>query len=191
MLSASDLTVGKIYAAMMIMDYYKQSKAKKQRQQLEEQVRLSKGSRWGCSEHPRSFLPHPNPACSQLPGMQQRDGDGGTGWGVVSTRHVYVHPHAANTSTPSPSQTVGAWVVKHLDMRLHCLRTQLLPFLNTEKCPHVPAHGAVLPAAGNHLECKGSALPPAGHPLGPVSIALRRREVALSLFCSCSPRFIP
>lgn len=44
MLSASDLTVGKIYAAMMIMDYYKQSKAKKQRQQLEEQVRLSKGT---------------------------------------------------------------------------------------------------------------------------------------------------
>uniref|UniRef100_H3AUU1 Voltage-dependent R-type calcium channel subunit alpha n=1 Tax=Latimeria chalumnae TaxID=7897 RepID=H3AUU1_LATCH len=35
---ASDLTIGKIYAAMMIMDYYKQSKAKKQRQQLEEQV---------------------------------------------------------------------------------------------------------------------------------------------------------
>eukprot|EP00072_Mus_musculus_P066581 XP_017168344.1 PREDICTED: voltage-dependent R-type calcium channel subunit alpha-1E isoform X15 [Mus musculus] len=35
---ASDLTVGKIYAAMMIMDYYKQSKVKKQRQQLEEQV---------------------------------------------------------------------------------------------------------------------------------------------------------
>uniref|UniRef100_A0A8C3IS63 Calcium voltage-gated channel subunit alpha1 E n=1 Tax=Chrysemys picta bellii TaxID=8478 RepID=A0A8C3IS63_CHRPI len=34
----SDLTVGKIYAAMMIMDYYKQSKAKKQKQQLEEQV---------------------------------------------------------------------------------------------------------------------------------------------------------
>lgn len=37
--SASDLTVGKIYAAMMIMDYYKQSKVKKQRQQLEEQVK--------------------------------------------------------------------------------------------------------------------------------------------------------
>lgn len=39
-LLASDLTVGKIYAAMMIMDYYKQSKVKKQRQQLEEQVRI-------------------------------------------------------------------------------------------------------------------------------------------------------
>lgn len=38
---ATDLTVGKIYAAMMIMDYYKQSKAKKQRQQLEEQVQFN------------------------------------------------------------------------------------------------------------------------------------------------------
>lgn len=36
--SASDMTIGKIYAAMMIMDYYKQSKTKKLRQQLEEQV---------------------------------------------------------------------------------------------------------------------------------------------------------
>lgn len=60
MLSASDLTVGKIYAAMMIMDYYKQSKAKKQRQQLEEQVRLTEGTWWvgrGCSEQPRCLLP--------------------------------------------------------------------------------------------------------------------------------------
>lgn len=39
--SASDMTIGKIYAAMMIMDYYKQSKAKKLRQQLEEQVFFS------------------------------------------------------------------------------------------------------------------------------------------------------
>lgn len=41
MFLASDLTVGKIYAAMMIMDYYKQSKVKKQRQQLEEQVKVN------------------------------------------------------------------------------------------------------------------------------------------------------
>lgn len=33
------MTIGKIYAAMMIMDYYKQNKAKKLRQQLEEQVK--------------------------------------------------------------------------------------------------------------------------------------------------------
>uniref|UniRef100_A0A8C1RHR0 Voltage-dependent calcium channel type A subunit alpha-1 n=1 Tax=Cyprinus carpio TaxID=7962 RepID=A0A8C1RHR0_CYPCA len=39
---ASDMTIGKIYAAMMIMDYYKQNKAKKLRQQLEEQVMIQK-----------------------------------------------------------------------------------------------------------------------------------------------------
>ncbi|XP_062407950.1 voltage-dependent R-type calcium channel subunit alpha-1E-like [Sardina pilchardus] len=33
----TDMTVGKIYASMMIMDYFKQNKAKKLRQQLEEQ----------------------------------------------------------------------------------------------------------------------------------------------------------
>ncbi|XP_030647627.1 voltage-dependent R-type calcium channel subunit alpha-1E [Chanos chanos] len=33
----TDMTVGKIYASMMIMDYFKQSKAKKLRQQVEEQ----------------------------------------------------------------------------------------------------------------------------------------------------------
>uniref|UniRef100_A0A3B4E281 Voltage-dependent calcium channel alpha-1 subunit IQ domain-containing protein n=1 Tax=Pygocentrus nattereri TaxID=42514 RepID=A0A3B4E281_PYGNA len=34
----TDMTVGKIYASMMIMDYFKQSKAKKLRQQAEKQV---------------------------------------------------------------------------------------------------------------------------------------------------------
>ena len=36
---ATDLTVGKIYAAMMIMEYYRQSKAKKLQALREEQVR--------------------------------------------------------------------------------------------------------------------------------------------------------
>lgn len=36
---ATDLTVGKIYAAMMIMEYYRQSKAKKLQAMREEQVR--------------------------------------------------------------------------------------------------------------------------------------------------------
>lgn len=35
---ATDLTVGKIYAAMMIMEYYRQSKAKKLQAMREEQV---------------------------------------------------------------------------------------------------------------------------------------------------------
>uniref|UniRef100_A0A4W5PMZ6 Voltage-dependent calcium channel alpha-1 subunit IQ domain-containing protein n=1 Tax=Hucho hucho TaxID=62062 RepID=A0A4W5PMZ6_9TELE len=39
--SATDLTVGKIYAAMMIMEYYRQSKAKRSQARLEaEQVQL-------------------------------------------------------------------------------------------------------------------------------------------------------
>lgn len=36
----TDMTVGKIYASMMIMDYFKQSKAKKLRRLAEEQVRV-------------------------------------------------------------------------------------------------------------------------------------------------------
>lgn len=36
--TATDLTVGKIYAAMMIMEYYRQSKAKKLQAMREEQV---------------------------------------------------------------------------------------------------------------------------------------------------------
>lgn len=47
---ASDMTIGKIYAAMMIMDYYKQNKAKKLRQQLEEQVLFMKHS-WTCIDN--------------------------------------------------------------------------------------------------------------------------------------------
>lgn len=41
--TATDLTVGKIYAAMMIMEYYRQSKAKKLQAMREEQVLPSLG----------------------------------------------------------------------------------------------------------------------------------------------------
>uniref|UniRef100_A0A3P8RYW6 Calcium voltage-gated channel subunit alpha1 E n=1 Tax=Amphiprion percula TaxID=161767 RepID=A0A3P8RYW6_AMPPE len=46
----TDMTVGKIYASMMIMDYFKQNKAKKLRQQLEAQV-----SSFNCP-HPSELL---------------------------------------------------------------------------------------------------------------------------------------
>uniref|UniRef100_A0A8C2YHV2 Voltage-dependent R-type calcium channel subunit alpha n=1 Tax=Coturnix japonica TaxID=93934 RepID=A0A8C2YHV2_COTJA len=74
----SDLTVGKIYAAMMIMDYYKQSKAKKQRQQLEEQVKLGEStwcSGWLSGEATltgTTFISHPDLTAVQPP----------TGWGA-------------------------------------------------------------------------------------------------------------
>ncbi|KAM4722199.1 voltage-dependent R-type calcium channel subunit alpha-1E [Rhinophrynus dorsalis] len=64
---ASDLTVGKIYAAMMIMDYYKQSKAKKQRQQLEEQRNAPMFQRMEASTLPEEILSN----AKALPYLQQ------------------------------------------------------------------------------------------------------------------------
>ncbi|KAM9325782.1 voltage-dependent R-type calcium channel subunit alpha-1E [Gastrophryne carolinensis] len=64
---ASDLTVGKIYAAMMIMDYYKQSKAKKARQQLEEQKNAPMFQRMEASSLPEEILSN----AKALPYLQQ------------------------------------------------------------------------------------------------------------------------
>ncbi|XP_031792851.1 voltage-dependent R-type calcium channel subunit alpha-1E isoform X5 [Sarcophilus harrisii] len=64
---ASDLTVGKIYAAMMIMDYYKQSKIKKQRQQLEEQKNAPMFQRMEPSSLPQEILSN----AKALPYLQQ------------------------------------------------------------------------------------------------------------------------
>lgn len=49
---ATDLTVGKIYAAMMIMEYYRQSKAKKLQALREEQVRP-----WALAPSPLVLFP--------------------------------------------------------------------------------------------------------------------------------------
>ncbi|XP_042564802.1 voltage-dependent R-type calcium channel subunit alpha-1E isoform X4 [Clupea harengus] len=53
---AGDMTIGKIYAAMMIMDYYKQSKAKKLRQQLEDQKHAPMFQRMDASSLPQDIL---------------------------------------------------------------------------------------------------------------------------------------
>uniref|UniRef100_A0A2K6H0A7 Voltage-dependent R-type calcium channel subunit alpha n=1 Tax=Propithecus coquereli TaxID=379532 RepID=A0A2K6H0A7_PROCO len=63
----SDLTVGKIYAAMMIMDYYKQSKVKKQRQQLEEQKNAPMFQRMEPSSLPQEIIAN----AKALPYLQQ------------------------------------------------------------------------------------------------------------------------
>uniref|UniRef100_A0A670I900 Voltage-dependent R-type calcium channel subunit alpha n=1 Tax=Podarcis muralis TaxID=64176 RepID=A0A670I900_PODMU len=63
----TDLTVGKIYAAMMIMDYYKQSKAKKQRQQLEEQKNAPMFQRMEPSSLPQEIISN----AKALPYLQQ------------------------------------------------------------------------------------------------------------------------
>uniref|UniRef100_A0A673YDY8 Calcium voltage-gated channel subunit alpha1 E n=1 Tax=Salmo trutta TaxID=8032 RepID=A0A673YDY8_SALTR len=53
---ANHMTIGKIYAAMMIMDYYKQNKAKKLRQQLEEQKHAPMFQRMDASTLPQDIL---------------------------------------------------------------------------------------------------------------------------------------
>ncbi|XP_053102996.1 voltage-dependent R-type calcium channel subunit alpha-1E isoform X7 [Hemicordylus capensis] len=63
----TDLTIGKIYAAMMIMDYYKQSKAKKQRQQLEEQKNAPMFQRMEPSSLPQEIISN----AKALPYLQQ------------------------------------------------------------------------------------------------------------------------
>nr|KAF6396282.1 calcium voltage-gated channel subunit alpha1 E [Rousettus aegyptiacus] len=74
---ASDLTVGKIYAAMMIMDYYKQSKVKKQRQQLEEQKNAPMFQRMEPSSLPQEIIAN----AKALPYLQQDPGSGLSGRG--------------------------------------------------------------------------------------------------------------
>uniref|UniRef100_A0ABI7WLJ1 Voltage-dependent R-type calcium channel subunit alpha n=1 Tax=Felis catus TaxID=9685 RepID=A0ABI7WLJ1_FELCA len=74
---ASDLTVGKIYAAMMIMDYYKQSKVKKQRQQLEEQKNAPMFQRMEPSSLPQEIIAN----AKALPYLQQDPVSGLSGRG--------------------------------------------------------------------------------------------------------------
>eukprot|EP00062_Callorhinchus_milii_P017288 gi/632969665/ref/XP_007901204.1/ PREDICTED: voltage-dependent R-type calcium channel subunit alpha-1E [Callorhinchus milii] len=52
---SSELTVGKIYAAMMIMDYYKQSKSQKHKSQQEEQSRTPMFQRMEASSLPEEI----------------------------------------------------------------------------------------------------------------------------------------
>uniref|UniRef100_H0W9Y8 Voltage-dependent P/Q-type calcium channel subunit alpha n=1 Tax=Cavia porcellus TaxID=10141 RepID=H0W9Y8_CAVPO len=86
---STDLTVGKIYAAMMIMEYYRQSKAKKLQAMREEQVRpgmFQKTGTWSPEHGPPSDLPNsqPNPQVLLPSALCARPGwlDGWTGGSV-------------------------------------------------------------------------------------------------------------
>uniref|UniRef100_A0A3Q3MIH8 Voltage-dependent R-type calcium channel subunit alpha-1E-like n=1 Tax=Mastacembelus armatus TaxID=205130 RepID=A0A3Q3MIH8_9TELE len=57
----TDMTVGKIYASMMIMDYFKQNKAKKLRQQLEAQKSSLMFKRLDASTLPEDILSNTQP----------------------------------------------------------------------------------------------------------------------------------
>uniref|UniRef100_A0A8C4SBA8 Voltage-dependent R-type calcium channel subunit alpha-1E-like n=1 Tax=Erpetoichthys calabaricus TaxID=27687 RepID=A0A8C4SBA8_ERPCA len=92
---ASDLTIGKIYAAMMIMDYYKQSKAKKLRQQLEEQKHAPMFQRMDASSLPQEILS----SAKALPFLPHSAGSGFSRGGFValspiSPQEMFMQPQS-------------------------------------------------------------------------------------------------
>uniref|UniRef100_A0A3Q2QQ12 Calcium voltage-gated channel subunit alpha1 E n=2 Tax=Fundulus heteroclitus TaxID=8078 RepID=A0A3Q2QQ12_FUNHE len=76
----TDMTVGKIYASMMIMDYFKTNKAKKLRQQLEAQKSNLIFKRLDASTLPEDILSNTNP----LPMMAHSAGSALTRGGFVA-----------------------------------------------------------------------------------------------------------
>uniref|UniRef100_A0A1A7X9N5 Calcium channel, voltage-dependent, R type, alpha 1E subunit n=1 Tax=Iconisemion striatum TaxID=60296 RepID=A0A1A7X9N5_9TELE len=76
----TDMTVGKIYASMMIMDYFKQNKAKKLRQQLEAQKSKLIFKRLDASTLPEDILSNTQP----LPMMAHSAGSALTRGGFVA-----------------------------------------------------------------------------------------------------------
>lgn len=153
--SASDLTVGKIYAAMMIMDYYKQSKVKKQRQQLEEQVKSrtdcvvggrAPGGQASASLGDSAPQAHRSrgqalqgPGTPRIGGLEPQ-------WGRGSGSHIgyQSYSHFTQVSVIFPFYSSRWYLFPPQSFEF------LFPPFNTEKCTHVPAHGALVSASGDH-----------------------------------------
>ncbi|XP_069548221.1 voltage-dependent R-type calcium channel subunit alpha-1E-like isoform X4 [Brachyistius frenatus] len=93
----TDLTVGKIYASMMIMDYFKQSKAKKLRQQLEAQKSSLMFKSLDASTLPEDILSNTQP----LPMMAHSAGSALTRGGFValspiSPQELFLQPMSSD-----------------------------------------------------------------------------------------------
>ncbi|XP_029381069.1 voltage-dependent R-type calcium channel subunit alpha-1E-like [Echeneis naucrates] len=94
----TDMTVGKIYASMMIMDYFKQNKAKKLRQQLEAQKSNLMFKRLDASTLPEDILSNTAP----LPTMAHSAGSALTRGGFValspiSPQELFLQPMSSDT----------------------------------------------------------------------------------------------
>ncbi|XP_074507600.1 voltage-dependent R-type calcium channel subunit alpha-1E-like isoform X4 [Sebastes fasciatus] len=94
----TDMTVGKIYASMMIMDYFKQNKAKKLRQQLEAQKSSLMFKRLDASTLPEDILSN----TETLPMMAHSAGSALTRGGFValspiSPQELFLQPISSDT----------------------------------------------------------------------------------------------
>ncbi|KAM8839377.1 voltage-dependent R-type calcium channel subunit alpha-1E [Synchiropus picturatus] len=104
----TDMTVGKIYASMMIMDYFKQNKAKKLRQQLEAQKSSLIFKRLDASTLPEDILSNTQP----LPMMAHSAGSALTRGGFValspiSPQELFLQPMGssdAGAAQPGPQE---------------------------------------------------------------------------------------
>ncbi|XP_037643599.1 voltage-dependent R-type calcium channel subunit alpha-1E isoform X3 [Sebastes umbrosus] len=104
----TDMTVGKIYASMMIMDYFKQNKAKKLRQQLEAQKSSLMFKRLDASTLPEDILSN----TETLPMMAHSAGSALTRGGFValspiSPQELFLQPISSDTEASQQKDLVG------------------------------------------------------------------------------------
>ncbi|CAK6957645.1 voltage-dependent R-type calcium channel subunit alpha-1E-like [Scomber scombrus] len=133
----TDMTVGKIYASMMIMDYFKQNKAKKLRQQLEAQKSSLMFKRLDASTLPEDILSNTQP----LPMMAHSAGSALTRGGFValspiSPQELFLQPISSDTE--AGQQQVGECsrgIETPLELPLGrglCVRASSMPRLAVE-----------------------------------------------------------
>uniref|UniRef100_A0AAV2JP78 Voltage-dependent calcium channel alpha-1 subunit IQ domain-containing protein n=1 Tax=Knipowitschia caucasica TaxID=637954 RepID=A0AAV2JP78_KNICA len=134
----TDMTVGKIYASMMIMDYFKLNKAKKLRQQLEAQKSSLMFKRLDSSSLPEDILSN----TQTLPMMAHSAGSALTRGGFValspiSPQELFLQPISSEVdSTPTENLVVqctrGLVVPLELLGRGLCSRASSMPRLAVE-----------------------------------------------------------
>ncbi|XP_061776482.1 voltage-dependent R-type calcium channel subunit alpha-1E [Nerophis ophidion] len=132
----TDMTVGKIYASMMIMDYFKLNKAKKLRQQLEAQKSNLIFKRLDASTLPEDILSNAQP----LPMMAHSAGSALTRGGFValspiSPQELFLQSMSSDADENQQQNLVGEgrWgIVAPLDVPLGrglCVRASSVPRL--------------------------------------------------------------
>ncbi|KAM3865783.1 LOW QUALITY PROTEIN: voltage-dependent R-type calcium channel subunit alpha-1E-like [Diretmus argenteus] len=135
----TDMTVGKIYASMMIMDYFKQNKAKKLRQQLEAQKSSLMFKRLDASTLPEDILSNTQP----LPMMAHSAGSALTRGGFValspiSPQELFLQPMTSDND-PSQHQSLVGECSRVIEAPLElplgrglCVRASSMPRLAVE-----------------------------------------------------------
>ncbi|XP_058483634.1 voltage-dependent R-type calcium channel subunit alpha-1E-like isoform X1 [Solea solea] len=146
----TDMTVGKIYASMMIMDYFKQNKAKKLRQQLEAQKSSLIFKRLDASALPEDILSNTQP----LPLMAHSAGSALTRGGFValspiSPQELFLQPMSSDADASQQQNLVGVCrrgIEAPLEFPLGkglCVRASSMPRLAVESQQTEVASGSM------------------------------------------------